>query len=174
MIASSPSPAAARWRTATDPLRARWAALAPRERRVAAVATAVIVILLLWLVALRPAWQATRALPAEVRRLDAQLQQMQRLAAETRGLRGAAAVAPSQSADALRASALALGDGARLVVAGDRATLTLTDVAGDELQRWLLEAREGARARPVDVTLTRNPEGNFAGSVVVALPGAAQ
>lgn len=170
----STNTATARWRAAADPLRARWAALSARDRRAASIAIAAVGLLLLWLVALRPAWQATRTLPGEVQRLDAQLQQMQRLAAEARSLRGAAAVPTAQSAAALRASSEVLGDGARLLVAGDRATLTLTDVAGDELQRWLLEAREGARARPLEVNLTRNPQGNFAGSVVVALPGAAQ
>lgn len=157
----------------TAALRSRWAALAPRERRAATLALVVLGVFLLWLLAIRPAWQATRALPTELQRLDAQWQQMQRLAAEARGLRGAPAVPAGQSAAALRASTDALGDGAKLLVVGDRATLTLTDAAGDELQRWLREAREGARARPIDVKLTRNPQGNFSGSVVVALPGAA-
>jgi general secretion pathway protein M len=164
-------PAAARLRSATEPARRWWAALAPRERRAATLALALLAALLLWLIALRPAWQATRTLPAELQRLDAQWQQMQRQAAEARMLRQAPAVAPAQSIAALRASSESLGDGARLVIAGDRATLTLADVAGDELQRWLLEAREGARARPLEVRLTRNPQGNFAGSIVLALPG---
>jgi general secretion pathway protein M len=157
----------------TAALRERWARLAPRERRTATVVLVVVGVLLLWLLALRPAWQATRTLPIELQRLDSQWQRMQRLAAEARGLRGAPAVPAGQSAAALRASTEALGAGARLLVLGDRATLTLTDTPGDELQDWLQQAREGARARPVELKLTRNPQGNFAGSVVVALPGAA-
>lgn len=157
----------------TAALRARWAALAPRERRAASVVLAVLAGLLLWLLAIRPAWQATRVLPVELQRLDTQWQQMQRLAAESRSLRGAPAVPAVQSAAALRASTESLGDGAKLLLVGDRATLTLVDTPGDELQDWLQQAREGARARPVEVKLIRNPQGNFAGSVVVALPGAA-
>jgi general secretion pathway protein M len=163
-----------RFNQTTAALRGRWAALAPRERRIASVVLGVIGVLLLWLLALGPAWQATRALPIELQRLDSQWQQMQRLAAESRSLRNAPAVPAGQSAAALRASTEALGDGAKLLVVGDRATLTVTDTAGDELQGWLQQAREGARARPVEVKLIRNPQGNFSGSVVVALPGAAQ
>ena len=77
------------------------------------------------------------------------------------------------SAAALRASTESLGEAGKLLVVGDRATLTLTDAAGDEVQAWLQEAREGARARPVEVRLTRNAQGNFDGNLVVALPGAA-
>lgn len=162
-----------KWNESTAALRSLWARLAPRERRSVTIVLVLLAGLLLWLLALRPAWQASRTLPVELQRLDAQWQQMQRLAAESRSLRGAPAVPAGQAAAALRASTEALGDGAKLLVVGDRATLTLTGTPGDELQAWLQQAREGARARPVEVKLTRNPQGQFSGSVVVALPGAA-
>jgi general secretion pathway protein M len=157
----------------TAALRSRWARLTARERRIATIVLVMIGALLLWLLALGPAWQATRTLPAELQRLDGQWQQMQRLAAESRALRGAPAVAAGQSVATLRTSTQGLGDGAKLLLVGDRATLTLTDTPGDELRDWLQQAREGAHARPVEVKLTRNPQGNFAGTVVVVLPGAA-
>ena len=63
-----------------------------------------------------------------------------------------------------------LGDKARVVVAGDRATATFTGVSGSELQGWLAEARGTARARPLEAQLTRGAAG-YSGTLVVALGG---
>jgi general secretion pathway protein M len=49
--------------------------------------------------------------------------------------------------------------------------LTLTAAGGDELRAWLSEVRAGARARPVELNLTRSEEG-VSGTVVLALPAA--
>ena len=66
------------------------------------------------------------------------------------------------------------GDRGRLVVLGDRATLTLSNASGEQLRGWLAEARSSARARPVEATLNRGPQG-YSGTLIVALPpGAAQ
>jgi len=54
------------------------------------------------------------------------------------------------------------------VLCGDRATLKLNGVSGEALRDWLSEARSAARARAVEVTLTRNPQG-YSGTVVVTL-----
>jgi general secretion pathway protein M len=52
---------------------------------------------------------------------------------------------------------------------GDRAVLTLKDVGTGALNDWLAEARSGARARPLEVTLSRVAQG-YSGTLVVALP----
>ncbi|HEX6363118.1 MAG TPA: type II secretion system protein M, partial [Albitalea sp.] len=57
---------------------------------------------------------------------------------------------------------------ATIAFQGDRATLTLSGVSGEALREWLGEARSAARARPVDVQLTRTGSG-YAGLVVVTL-----
>jgi general secretion pathway protein M len=149
---------------------ARWRELSPRDRQAALIAAGAVGLLLAWLLLVQPAWRTLREAPVQIDRLDAQLQQMQQLANESRELRGTAPLPTAQSVAALQAATQRLGDRGRIVVAGDRATVTLTGVAGDQLRDWLFEARSGARARPVEAQLTRGP-GGYSGSLVVAIGG---
>ena len=87
--------------SAFAPLQAWWRALADRERRLALLALAVLLLGLVWLLAVQPAWRTIARAPAEIDTLDAQLQNMQRLAAETQQLRSAPPVTPDQAAAAL-------------------------------------------------------------------------
>ena len=151
------------------PLRERWQALGVRERRGLSLAGALLGLFLLWALAIAPAWRTAREAPAQLDRLDAQLQQMQRLAGEAHSLRNTPTIASSQAVAALRAATDALGGAGRLQLAGDRATLTLTGANGSQLRDWLAEARSNARARPLEANLTRGPQG-YNGSIVVALP----
>jgi general secretion pathway protein M len=151
------------------PLRARWQSLGVRERRGLTVAAWVLGLFLAWTGAIAPAWRTARDAPAQIDRLDLQLQQMQRLAGEVRELRAAPAIAGPQAVGALRAATDTLGGAGRLQVAGDRATLTLNGANGSQLRDWLAEARSSARARPLEANLTRGPQG-YSGSIVVALP----
>ncbi len=139
-----------------------------RERLAIGVVLGVLGVLLVWSVALRPAWRTLTEAPRQLDLLDAQLQAMQRLAAESRSLRGATPVAAAQATAALQSATQRLGDPARLSLQGDRATVTLSGVAGPALQAWLGEVRSAARGRVVDAQLTRGPNG-YAGSVVVML-----
>lgn len=157
---------AANWRTL-------WQARAPRERLLIGVAAAAVAVLLLWTLALQPALRTLRAAPAQIDALDAQLQEMQRLAGEVRELRATPPVSPEQSVAAARASVERLGAKARLVQQGDRVVITLDTVATPVLRDLLQELRQGARARPLEATLTRTPQG-FSGTLVLALPGAAR
>jgi general secretion pathway protein M len=131
----------------------------------------VVGVALLWMLALQPAWRTVREAPARLDALDAQLQAMQRLAAETTELRAAPAVSTAQSGAALKAASDRLGAQGRLVLQGERAVLTLTGANTEQLRGWLAEARSGARARPVEASLTRGPNG-YSGTIVVAIGGA--
>lgn len=153
----------------TAPLRARWQSLGARERRGLTVAGWVLGLFVAWALAIAPAWRTAREAPTQLDRLDAQLQQMQRLAGEARELRSAPVIGGTQAVGILRAATGALGTAGRLQVAGDRATLTLNGANGGQLRDWLTEARSSARARPLEANLTRGPQG-FSGSIVVALP----
>jgi general secretion pathway protein M len=148
----------------------RWRALPPRERLGLTLAGIAIGIAVLWMIAVGPALRTLRETPAQIDALDAQLQSMQRLAAEARDLRGAAPVAATQAALALKSATDRLGDKGRINMQGDRATLTLNGVTGDGLRAWLTEARSGARARPIEARLTRGPQG-YAGTLVVSIGG---
>ena len=108
--------------------------------------------------------------PKRLDTLDAQLQSMQRLAAEARDLRAAVPVAPAQAQAAIRSASERLGDKGRLSLQGDRAVLTITGVNGEQLRGWLGEVRSGARARPVEATLTRSEQG-YSGTLVMSLGG---
>lgn len=147
---------------------ARWRSFAPRERLALGAGGVLLALLIGWSLLVGPAWRVSRDAPVELDRLEVQLQQMQRLAADAKGLTGAPPVSAGQAVAPLRAATVRLGGKATLAFQGDRATLTLTGVSGEALRDWLGEARSAARARPVEVQLTRNPEG-YAGVVVVTL-----
>jgi general secretion pathway protein M len=157
--------------TAMAPLRAWWRALPARERRLIRVALAVSVVGLLWLVAVQPALQTLRSAPATLDAAEAQLQAMQRLAAEAGELRATPPVNPEQAAAALQAATARLGEQGRLSLQGDRAVLTLNGVGTSALRDWLAEARSGARARPVEASLMRGAQG-YSGTLVLAIGGA--
>ncbi len=149
------------------PLRAWWSSLPLRERRLVLLAGAVVGIFLAWSLAIVPAWRTVRDAPAQIDALDAQLQTMQRLAAESRELRSAPTIPATQSAAALQTASARLGDKAKLSLQGDRAVLTLEGVDSEPLRSWLAEARSGARARPIEAQLARGPQG-FTGTVTVS------
>jgi general secretion pathway protein M len=150
------------------PWRARWQALDARERRVLHVGAALLGLLLLWTLAVAPAWRTLRQAPAQLAELDTQLQHSRRLAQEARLLREQPAVPPAQALLALKAASEHLGSSGRLSVSGERAVMTLSGVDQQALQTWLGEVRSAARARPVEVNLQRGPQG-YAGTIVLAL-----
>jgi general secretion pathway protein M len=147
-----------------------WQARTSRERQAVAVVGAVIVLFLIWSLLVQPALRTAREAPAQLDRLDAQTQQMQRIAAESTALRAAPRVAPAQATQALRAATDRLGDRGKLLQQGDRASLTLTNVTPEALRGWLNEARSGARARPLEAQLQRGPAG-YSGTIAVTLGG---
>ena len=149
----------------------RWASLAPRERNGLGAALLVVGIFIGWSVLIQPAWRSARAAPAMLDQLELQLQDVQRIAAESRDLRAAAPVSAAQAADALKAATGRLADSGKISMRGDRAVLTLTNASSEGLRAWLNEARSAARARPVELQLQRTPQG-YSGSVTVNLPGA--
>lgn len=156
---------------AVAPLQAWWRGLSARDRRLALFGAAVLGLALLWFLALQPALATLARAPAERDRLDAELQAMQRLAAETQQLRTLPPVSPEQAQAALKAATERLGDKARLVPQGDRAVLTLNGVGSGALRDWLAEARSGARARALEANLMRTALG-YSGTVVLAVGGA--
>lgn len=164
------SPVNARVDTLREPLRRWWATLAPRERSMVALATTAVLMLVVWTLAIQPAWRTLRDAPVRQARLDEQWQAMKRLADEARELRALPPVAKAQATSALKSASDRLGEQGRLSLQGDRAVLTLNGASTSQLRGWLAEARLGARARPVEANLTRGAEG-YSGTLVVALPG---
>jgi general secretion pathway protein M len=151
---------------------AKWAAMAPRERQIATTAAWLAALALLVLVGIRPAWKTLSQTPAQLKEVNAQLDQMKRLADEAQALRLRPPVPPAQSEAALKSATDRLGPGARLQLQGERATLSLTKVSGDALASWLEEARGAARVKPLEAGLMQVEPGVYSGNIVVGLgPG---
>lgn len=153
------------------PLQAWWATLAARERRMVALAGAVLALGAVWLLAVQPAWRTLQRAPAEIEKLDAQLQAMQRLATEAQQLRAAPPVTAEQAGAALQAATARLGEQGKLALQGSgRAVLTLNNAGSGALRDWLAEARAGARAKPLEANLSRGAQG-YSGTVVLSYGG---
>jgi general secretion pathway protein M len=171
----SPSPAdtapagLAAARSALRGLQARWAALAPRERRLVSIAGVVLGAFLLWSLAIAPAWHTLRTAPALLDAQQQQAQRMQLLAGEAAALRAVAPVPLDQAQAALTAATERLGPPSKLSLQGERALLTLKGVDGAAMSAWLAEVRAGARARVVEANLTMTGPGVYDGSLTLAL-----
>lgn len=152
-------------------LRARWEASAPREKMLAAAAATLVVLAVLWWLLLGPALATLRGADTQHRALDAQLQRVLALQSQAQSLQSQ----PKQNYDEARRQLEAsvqqrLGAAARMVVSGERATITLTGVPPDALAQWLAQARVNARAIPGEAHLQRNAAGLWEGNLVVTLP----
>lgn len=152
-------------------LRARWTALAPRERGMVAVAAALVAVALAWWIAFAPAIATLRSAQAQHRLLDARLQQMQRLQAEAKGMQGQPRRSREDAARLLEAAVRQhLGTSARYSIAGDRVTVTLVNTPAAALAQWLAAVRTDAHAIPAEARLTRGPAGDWNGTVSLGLP----
>ena len=149
-----------------------WRGLAARERRLVATAGVVLALALMWLVGVSPALKTLRAAPAQLDVLDRQLQSMQDLAAQARGLQGRPPLTRDDAVRAFEASLQQrLGAGAQASVNGDRVTVKLKGASPDLLAQWLGQARLGARAVAAQARLTRGT-GGWDGTIVFDLPPA--
>jgi general secretion pathway protein M len=151
-----------------DQLRARYAKLDARERQMVVVIGLLLAFLFVWLVFVRPAWKTLDDAPALRVQADAELLQMQSIANEAKQLRALPPVPQSVAEQVLKAATDELGGKGKLSVQNDRAVLSLNGANGEDIRKWLLQARGGARARPIEASLTRAGDG-YNGTLVVAL-----
>jgi len=151
-----------------DELQARWARLDMRERQMVVIIVCALAFLVVWLAFVRPAWNTLAAAPALREQADAQLLQMQAIAGEASQLRALPPVPSSLAQQALKTATDTLGAKGKLSIQNDRAVLSVTGASGEDLRTWLIQARAGARARPIEATLTRAGEG-YTGTLVVAI-----
>lgn len=173
----------------TEQLRARWAALAMRERRLVGGAIALVALALVWWIALAPALRTLSSAPAEHAQLDAQLQQMATLQNRAKALQSQPRLARDDALRALETSVregLGAGNAQLMTAGGDGATVTLRATPASTVAQWLAQARGNAHAVPREVHLTRAPstpppagskdaapqlpQVRWEGTVVMALP----
>lgn len=145
-----------RLQTVGATLRHSWGRMQPRERRLVALALAVVALALLWTLAVGPAWRTLRQAPAQMAELQAQLQHMQDLQRQARALAEQTPIAPEQAQQALRqATEQRLGEQAQLSIQGQQAQIRLQQVAADRLAAWLADSRANAHSRPIQAQLER-------------------
>lgn len=155
----------------TQALRARWATLAPREKWLVGAAVGVVAFALVWMVAIGPALATLRGAEEQRRALDVQVQRMINLQAQAQSLQSQPKLGREEALRQLELAARQrLGTTARLMVSGDRVTVTLSGTQADALAQWLAQARTTARSLPNEARLTRNAGGTWEGSLVLTLP----
>jgi general secretion pathway protein M len=152
-------------------LRSRWQGLATREKMLVGGAVGLIAAVLVWLIAIGPALATLRTAEEQHRALDAQLQRMRSLQAQAQALQSQPKQGHEEASRMLELSVRQrLGTSARLVVAGERATITLSGAQPDALAQWLTQARVNARALPGEARISRNSAGLWEGTLVLTLP----
>ncbi len=142
----------------------RWQAfsarLAPRERLALQSAAWLLGGLLVWSVAIAPAWRVLQTAPERQARLGPQLHAMRAMAAEARSLQQSESTQTAAWPERLRAlessTSRLLKDQAQLQPSGEQVTVTLRDASPTALAQWLQEARVNARLRPTRVQLERS------------------
>lgn len=173
MSDSKLSSALTRLRQTLRPVLAR---LSPREQRAVVIAAWVVGLGLLWWLAVAPALATLRQAPERHSQLDAQLDQMRRMAATAESLRSQNTAQPLGRDAALRAleqaTTNALAGTGQLSVQGERATVTLRGTPPEALAQWLSQVRINARLVPVqaELTQTSSPVG-WSGQLVLSGPG---
>lgn len=133
--------------------------LAPRERRALQLAAWLLGLLLVWSVAVAPAWRVLQSAPERQARLGPQLQAMRTLAAEARTLQQTESTQAPAWPERLRAleasSQRLLKDQVQLAPSGEQVSVTLRDAVPEALAQWLEEVRINARLRPTRMQLER-------------------
>jgi general secretion pathway protein M len=143
----------------TAALRAWWLGLARRERMMTAAAATFVVLVLLYLVAIEPAWKAGARLEGELPRLRAQAAEVSALAQEARALKGRGVAAESTDAAraALERSLARAGFSGASVAALDERRLAVKAGAVPVSQwlAWVEEAARESRLRIATASLSR-------------------
>lgn len=139
-------------------LQGAWQQRSVRERRLLALAAALLGLALLWQLGVAPAlttWQGAAQRQAE---LDRQTRHMLQLQAEARQLQAPTRMPRLQAVALLENSAASLlGKDARLTVQDDVLRVNVVAAPAAGLAQWLAQAREKALALPQSARLERVP-----------------
>ncbi len=155
--------------TARQRLRQTWQGMAARERRLVAVATALVAAAVAWWILFAPALRTLRQAPAEKAIVAEQLAHMRSLQSQAEVLQKQPALSTADSQSQLTALAAQLLGEHSLTVQGNKANVTLRNVPPQRLGEWLAQARSQARAVPQQAQLEYSNAG-WNGSMVMRLP----
>lgn len=157
-------------------LLARWAGLAPRERRFVAGGALLVVATIVYLALFEPAWQGRRQLERDLPPLRGQVARMSSLAAEVTALERLPSSATSASAVRSRLesslAAAGLAEKAEFKTVGERIELRIALVDFGAWIEWVDLAVREVRVRVIDASAVRDPRSGFAAvRVAFELPG---
>ena len=158
-----------------QPLIARWAAMAPRERRGLSLAALVVGAALIWAVLLAPALRTLKSADAQAATLAAERDRMLALQARATALKAQPTVPPQEALKSLQTASSVLGKGAVLQVTGEQATLTLKQIPAVALAQWM-NPTTGPSLSPVEAQLQRDggtTQALWSGMLVYRLPAGA-
>lgn len=150
-------------------LEARWQGAADRERQLVLAGLTLLLLALVWWLGVAPALATLRSAQTQRQLLDAQLQQMQSLQAQAKALQAQPRITFDEARRLLEASVKSFGASAQLMLAGERATLTLRGASADALAQWLTQVRLNVRAVPSEARLVRNASGAWDGTLTLNL-----
>ena len=142
-------------------MRAWWQGLSRRERIITAAGAALVAAVLLYLIAIEPAWKARARLAAELPKLRAQAAEMDALAQEAGRLKGAGVGAESAAAakTALEQSAARGNLGAVRIALLDEQRLSANakSVPAWQWLAWLEQTARESRLRIAHAKVSRTP-----------------
>lgn len=155
-----------------DTFKARWAAMATRERQGLTLAACLVGAALVWGVLVAPALRTLKSVNAQSVALGAEQERMAALQARAKALQTQPVVAPQDALRALQAAAAGVGKNASLQVVGEHATLTLKQVSSATMAQWL-SPQPGLSLSPLEVHVQREAgaaEALWSGTLVFRLP----
>lgn len=157
-----------------EPLRARWVQLPGREKNGIRLAVLLVVAFFLWQFSVGPSLATLRSADTQSKALGAQLQTMQAMQFQAQAVQKQPPLGFDEAVRALTAATKqTLGAGAQLVLAGERANVTVKDASPEALAEWLAQARLNARSALIEARLVRasTPGGPvWNGILVMGLP----
>ena len=160
--------------SALEPLRARWIRLPGREKNGIRLAGLLVLAFLLWQFSIGPSLATLRSSNAQSKALSLQLQAMQAMQVQAQAVQKQPPLGFDEAVRALTAATKqTLGASAQLVLAGDRASITVKEASPDALAEWLAQARLNARSALIEARLVRasTPGGPvWNGVLVMGLP----
>ena len=160
--------------SALEPLRARWSGLPGREKNGIRLAGLLVLAFLLWQFSIGPSLATLRSSNAQSKVLGTQLQAMQAMQMQAQAVQKQPPLGFDEAVRALTAATKqTLGASAQLVLAGDRASITVKEANPDALAEWLAQARLNARSALIEARLVRasTPGGPvWNGVLVMGLP----
>ena len=152
------------------PLLERWSGLSSRERHLIQAGAAALALLLVWSLALKPAWVTLREAPARRAELGARAERMQAWAAEAAALQGMASAQTGAVRepkgpeggldDALRAELRSkLGESCKVEAQGRQVLVTFDAASGEQVRATLRWLRSHLKARLVEAELVPGQDG---------------